>query len=174
MSEARGSGLECQAETAQEQLRGAHPHPRPGVAAGRSYHPPEARGSGREELPHARGQGWQPREATPLPRSSGYASSGGPRGATPSLRSGGGGEKIKESLGKVLPETGQKTEINEDENIFKFTIILLRISKLGHSLRGGGDTMAGHIPVQDTPTCALPPGETVTTKGSPGSSAGSS
>ena len=100
VSEARGSGLECQAETAQEQLRGAHPHPRPGVAAGRSYHPPEARGSGREELPHARGQGWQPREATPLPRSSGYASSGGPRGATPSLRSGGGGEKIPLVQGK--------------------------------------------------------------------------
>lgn len=77
-------------------------------------------------------------------------------------------------MGKFLPETGQKTEINEDENIFKFTIILLRISKLGHSLRGGGDTTAGHIPVQDTPTRALPPGETVTTKGSPGSSAGSS
>lgn len=51
---------------------------------------------------------------------------------------------------------------------------MLRISKLGHSLRGGGDTTAGHIPAQDTPTRALPPGETVTTKGSPGSSAGSS
>ena len=46
MSEVRGSGLECQAETAQEQLRGATPHPRPGAAARRSYPTPEVRGGG--------------------------------------------------------------------------------------------------------------------------------
>ena len=33
-------------------LGGATPHPRPGVAAGRSYPTPEVRGSGREEQPH--------------------------------------------------------------------------------------------------------------------------
>lgn len=77
-------------------------------------------------------------------------------------------------MGKILPEAGEKTEINEDENIFKFTIILLRISKLGHSERGGGDTMTGHIPQKDTPTRALPPVATVASKGSPGTSAGSS
>ena len=32
-SEVRGSGLECQAVTAQEQLRGATLHPRSGAAA---------------------------------------------------------------------------------------------------------------------------------------------
>ena len=36
MSEVKGSGLECQAVTVQERWRGATPHPRPGVAAGRS------------------------------------------------------------------------------------------------------------------------------------------
>ena len=45
MSEVRGSGLECQAAMAQEQPRGATPHPRSGAA-------PKARGSGREEQPH--------------------------------------------------------------------------------------------------------------------------
>ena len=36
MSEVRGSGLECQAVTAQEWLRGATPRPRSGAAAKRS------------------------------------------------------------------------------------------------------------------------------------------
>ena len=35
-SEVRTSGRECQAATAQEQLRGVIPHPRSGVAAGRN------------------------------------------------------------------------------------------------------------------------------------------
>ena len=37
----RGSGRECQAATAQERPRGVTPHPRSGVAAGRSYPTPE-------------------------------------------------------------------------------------------------------------------------------------
>ena len=44
----------------------------PGVDE-RSYPMPEVRGGGREELPHARGQGWRPRGATSCPRSSGCA-----------------------------------------------------------------------------------------------------
>ena len=36
MSEVRTSGRECQAATAQEQLRGVIPHPRSGAAAGRN------------------------------------------------------------------------------------------------------------------------------------------
>ena len=58
-------------------------------AAERSYLTSEARGGGREELPHTRGQGQQPGEATPSPRSSGCMGAGGPRGATPHSRSGG-------------------------------------------------------------------------------------
>ena len=59
-SEVRGSGRECQAATAQEQPRGATPHPRSGVATRRAtprpHTPmPEARGGGREEQPHAQG-----------------------------------------------------------------------------------------------------------------------
>ena len=84
----RGSDRECHAATAQEQLRGATPHPRSG-AAETSYHTPEVRGGGQEELPHTRGQGNRPRGATPHPRSSGCMGKGGPRGATPHSRSGG-------------------------------------------------------------------------------------
>ena len=74
MPEVRGSGSqECQAATAQEQLRGATPHPRSGAVAGRSYPMPEARGSGWEEKPHVQGA---------------VAVQGGPRGATPCSRSG--------------------------------------------------------------------------------------
>ena len=40
-------------------------------AAGGSYLPPKAKGSSEEELPHARGQGQQPRRATSHPRSGG-------------------------------------------------------------------------------------------------------
>ena len=49
----------------------------------------EVSGGGREELPHTRGQGQQPRGATPSPRISSYLGAGGPRGATPRSRSGG-------------------------------------------------------------------------------------
>ena len=56
-SEIRGSGLECQAAAAQEWLRGATPHLRPGAVIGRSYPTSEARGGGLKEQPHARGQG---------------------------------------------------------------------------------------------------------------------
>ena len=38
--------------------RGATPHPRSGVAAERSYPMSEVRGSGQEETPCERGQGW--------------------------------------------------------------------------------------------------------------------
>ena len=68
MSEVRGSGRECQAETVQERPRGATqvqgqgrqpggatPHPRPGAVAGRSYPTPEARGGGQEDQPHVQG-----------------------------------------------------------------------------------------------------------------------
>ena len=71
---------------AQARLRRATPHPSSGAEAGRM---PCPRGSGQEELPHARGQGRQPRGATPSPRSSGCVGAGGPRGATPCSRSGG-------------------------------------------------------------------------------------
>ena len=42
-----------------------------------------------DKLPRARGQGLQPRGATPRPRSSGFVGAGGLRGATPRSRSGG-------------------------------------------------------------------------------------
>ena len=68
-SEVRGSGRECQAAMAQEQLRGAtqvrgqgwQPGgatlcPRPGAVAERSHPASEAGGSGWEELPHMQGE----------------------------------------------------------------------------------------------------------------------
>ena len=55
-SKVRGSGLECQAATAQEQPRGATLCPRSGAAAERSYPVSEVSG-GREETPRVRGQG---------------------------------------------------------------------------------------------------------------------
>ena len=55
MSEVRGSGRECQAAMAQEQLREATPCPRSGAAAKRSYPTPKARGGGWEEQPHLQG-----------------------------------------------------------------------------------------------------------------------
>ena len=67
MSKVKGSSLECQAATAQEQPRGATLRPR-SVAAGRSYLASEDRGSGLEELPRVRGQ-WRPGGHTPSPRS---------------------------------------------------------------------------------------------------------
>ena len=54
---------------AQEWPRRATLRPRSGAAAERSYPTPEARGGGREEQPHARGQGRRPRGATPRLRS---------------------------------------------------------------------------------------------------------
>ena len=50
---------------------------------------PEARGCGREELPHAGGQGRRQGGATPRPKSGGCTGAGGPRGAIPHSRSGG-------------------------------------------------------------------------------------
>ena len=63
-----GSGRECQAAMAQERLRGATLHPRSVVAAERSYPVSKVSGSGREETPCIRGQGW-PGGDTPCPRS---------------------------------------------------------------------------------------------------------
>ena len=51
-----------------QQLSGANPCPRSGVAAERSYPTSEVRGSGRDELTHVRGQGRRPRGAIPCPR----------------------------------------------------------------------------------------------------------
>ena len=62
--------------------------PRRSVAE-RSHPTPRVRGGGREELPHAQGQGRRPRGAIPCPRSCGCASAGGLRGATPHSRAGG-------------------------------------------------------------------------------------
>ena len=45
-SEVRGSGLECQAATAQELPRGATPPPRSGVVAEKSYPVSEVKGDG--------------------------------------------------------------------------------------------------------------------------------
>ena len=103
-SEVRGSSRECQGATAQERLRGAIPRRRSGAATGRRYPrpKPEARGNGREELPHAptpeaRGGGQEElphvptpeargsgREEQPLARGQGW----GPGGPTPRLRPG--------------------------------------------------------------------------------------
>ena len=44
------------------------PQSESGVAAGRSYPTPKAKGVSREELAHARGQWWRPGGATPCPR----------------------------------------------------------------------------------------------------------
>ena len=63
-------------------LAGATPYPRLGAAAGSTNPMPEARGGRREELPGFRGQGRQPRGATPRPR-----------GATPRPRSGAAAER---------------------------------------------------------------------------------
>ena len=68
----RGQGQwpRVQAVTVQEQPRGATPRPRPGEVARRTYPMPEARGRGREEQPHAGGQGrWW---GGPTPRPGNY------------------------------------------------------------------------------------------------------
>ena len=80
VAEVRGSGLECQAATAQERLRGAtlHPRlgcrprgaisrPRPGVAAGRSHPRPRPGPAARRSNP----------------RSGACTGTRGPRGAIP-------------------------------------------------------------------------------------------
>ena len=54
-SEVRGGGRECQAATAQEQLRGATPRSRSGAVARRSCPTPEARGGGQGEQPYIQG-----------------------------------------------------------------------------------------------------------------------
>ena len=53
------------------------------AAAKRSYPTSEVRGSGREELPNAPGQGRQLGGPTPRPKSGGCAGAGRPRGAIP-------------------------------------------------------------------------------------------
>ena len=60
-SEVRDSGLECQAATAQERLRGATPPPRSGAMARRRYPIPEARDGGRGSHPasEVRSGGWK-------------------------------------------------------------------------------------------------------------------
>ena len=65
-SEVRGSGLECQAATAQERPRGATLCPRSGAAAERSYPVSEVRGGDPKEPPelNARGSSW---EEPPMP-----------------------------------------------------------------------------------------------------------
>ena len=68
-SEVRGSGLECQAATAQERPRGSTLCPRSGAEAERSYMASEVRGGGQEETPRVRGQGQQPGGAILCPRS---------------------------------------------------------------------------------------------------------
>ena len=68
MSEVKGSVGECQVATAQEQPRGAIPHPSSGAVAGRTHPTSKARDRGREEPPRVRGQGRQPGGATPCPK----------------------------------------------------------------------------------------------------------
>ena len=65
-SKVRGSGLECQAATAQEKPRGDTPRPRSRPAAEMSYPTSEVSG-GQEELPHVRGQ-WRLGGDTPCLR----------------------------------------------------------------------------------------------------------
>ena len=59
-----------------------------GVAE-RSYPTSEVRGGSQEELPHARGQGQRPRQATPCPRSGATAETSYPMSE---VRGGGGDE----------------------------------------------------------------------------------
>ena len=103
-SEVRGSGLECQAATAQERLRAATLCPRSGVAAGRSYPASEVGAAGRRhpasEVRAAAEKSYRaskvgaagrshprprpgPAAGRSIPRSGGCAGTGGPRGAIP-------------------------------------------------------------------------------------------
>ena len=78
-----------------------------GVAE-RSYLTSEVSGGSREELAHARRQGWWPRGATPHPRRGSCMGPGGPRGATPRSRSGGAAvrrystSKVRETQDKPI------------------------------------------------------------------------
>ena len=51
-----------------------------------SYPMPDVRGIGKDELPHAQGQGRRPRRATPLPRSGAVAERGNPTSKEQRLR----------------------------------------------------------------------------------------
>ena len=82
MSKVRGSGQECQAVMAQERLRGATARSRSWAAAERSYPTLEARGSGRVDLPLARGWG-HGQEEQPTSKEQWLHGAGGPRGAIP-------------------------------------------------------------------------------------------
>ncbi|XDA69994.1 hypothetical protein R6Z07M_000357 [Ovis aries] len=82
-SEVRASGREHQAETLQEQPRGATPCLRSGAAARRSYLTAEARVGSQEEPPWVGCQRRRPGGTTPQPRSGGCAGAEGPRGAIP-------------------------------------------------------------------------------------------
>ena len=70
-----------------QQPRRVTPRPRSGAAAESARL--RGRRNGREDPPCAQGQGRQLGGAIPCPRSSGYAGTGGPRGAIPRWRSGG-------------------------------------------------------------------------------------
>ena len=66
--------------------------------------------SGREELPHIRGQGWWPRGATPHPRSSCCTGTRGLRGATPHSRLGGANSsKVRSSDCTLLEQPWRDT-----------------------------------------------------------------
>ena len=102
----RGGYRECQTATAEEEPRGAIRHARSGTAAKRSYPTCEVRDGGREEPPHARGQGLRPRGATPRPRSGGCVEGERRRReATPSSRSGGAtSSKVRSSTCALLQQ----------------------------------------------------------------------
>ena len=84
----RNGRVKSDSAWAQERPRRANPCPRSVAEAERSYPTSEVRGSGWEQIPHARGQGRWPGGPTPRPRSCGCAGAGGPRGAIPRWRSG--------------------------------------------------------------------------------------
>ena len=54
--EVRGTGLECQAATAQERPRGATPHPKSGAAAGRRHPESEVRAAAGRSYPTSKEQ----------------------------------------------------------------------------------------------------------------------
>ena len=85
MSEVRGSGREYQTATRRNAERSYSASEVRGGGWEEITHAPkpEAKGSGGEEQPHARGQGRWPGGPTPRPRSHDCAGAGGPRGAIP-------------------------------------------------------------------------------------------
>ena len=86
--------------------------------AKRSYPTSEVRGSSREELPPAQGQGRRPGGATTPPRSGGCTGPGEPRGAIPRSRPGGAAvrryplSKVRSSL-KEIPYIQGKRNPNK-------------------------------------------------------------